>query len=89
MLTKTLLPLPGGRYTRTGWVGEAAAMIVCSCNILSDQDVRAIASNPAYVPPRVAEIYDRLGCSAECGRCARTIKMIIEEAAAAMLSVEP
>jgi bacterioferritin-associated ferredoxin len=70
-----------------GW-GIQAAMIVCSCNILSDQDVRAIASNPAYVPPRVAEIYDRLGCSAECGRCARTIKTIIEEATASTLPVD-
>jgi bacterioferritin-associated ferredoxin len=54
-------------------------MIVCSCNILSDQDVRAIAQDPSYVPPRVAEIYSRLGCNAECGRCARTIKTIIHE----------
>lgn len=60
-------------------------MIVCSCNILSDQDIRAIARDPLYVPPRVAEIYHRLGCSAECGRCARTIKTIINEAAATVL----
>ena len=57
-------------------------MIVCSCNILSDQDIREIATNPDYVPPRLAEIYTRLGCSAECGRCARTIKTIISDAAA-------
>jgi len=56
-------------------------MIVCSCNILSDQDIREIALNPEYLPPRVAEIYGRLGCSAECGRCARTIKTIISDAA--------
>jgi len=30
----------------------------------------------------MAEIYSRLGCNAECGRCARTIKAIINEAAA-------
>jgi bacterioferritin-associated ferredoxin len=57
-------------------------MIVCSCNILSDQDVRAIARDPSYVPPRVAEIYGRLGCNAECGRCVRTIREIIDEATA-------
>jgi bacterioferritin-associated ferredoxin len=57
-------------------------MIVCSCNILSDQDVRALASDPSYVPPRMTEIYNRLGCNAECGRCARTIRAIINEAAA-------
>jgi len=60
-------------------------MIVCSCNILSDEDVRTIAQDPSYVPPRVAEIYSRLGCSAECGRCARTIKTIIDEATATTL----
>ena len=57
-------------------------MIVCSCNILSDRDVREIATNPDYLPPRVAEIYDRLGCKAECGRCARTITTIIRESVA-------
>jgi bacterioferritin-associated ferredoxin len=62
-------------------------MIVCSCNILSDQDIRVIARDPSYVPPRVAEIYRRLGCSAECGRCARTIKAIINEAAATTLKL--
>jgi len=36
----------------------------------------------------VAEIYSRLGCSAECGRCARTIKAIIDEAAAAALPAQ-
>jgi len=33
----------------------------------------------------VAEIYRRLGCNAECGRCVRTIKTIIDEAAATAL----
>jgi bacterioferritin-associated ferredoxin len=54
-------------------------VIVCSCNILSDQDIREIAADPDYVPQRVAEVYRRLGCSAECGRCARTISSIIQE----------
>jgi bacterioferritin-associated ferredoxin len=70
-----------------GWIG-GTFMIICSCNILSDQDIRVIARDPSYVPPRVAEIYSRLGCSAECGRCARTIKTIIDEAAAATLPVQ-
>ena len=65
--------------------GHVAVMIVCSCNILSDQDVRTIARDPSYVPPRVGEIYSRLGCNAECGRCVRTIKTIIDEAVAATL----
>ena len=60
--------------------GHLTVMIVCSCNILSDQDILAIAKDPSYVPPRVAEIYSRLGCSAQCGRCVRTIRTIIDEA---------
>jgi len=60
-------------------------MIVCSCNILSDQDIRVIARDPSYVPPRVSEIYSRLGCNAKCGRCVRTIRTIIDEAVAAKL----
>lgn len=67
-------------------LGRQTVMIVCSCNILSDQDVRVIAQDPSYVPPRVREIYSRLGCNAECGRCVRTIKTIIDEAVSATLS---
>ena len=55
-------------------------MIVCSCNVLSDDDVRAAVSTAADVPRTAREVYGCLGCSAECGRCARTIKSIIDEA---------
>jgi bacterioferritin-associated ferredoxin len=55
-------------------------MIVCSCNVLSDHDVRH-AVNTAHDALRNAkQIYDCLGCTAECGRCARTIRTIIDEA---------
>lgn len=53
-------------------------MIVCSCNVISDQQVRAIT---AERPVRgTSEVYRCLGCSAECGRCARTIRRIMDEA---------
>ncbi len=55
-------------------------MIVCSCNVLSDHDVRSAVSAAEDLPRSAKQIYDCLGCSAECGRCARTIKTIIEEA---------
>jgi bacterioferritin-associated ferredoxin len=52
-------------------------VIVCSCNALSDTEVRsAIAS--ARARPRMSSIYASLGCAAECGRCASTIKTIRE-----------
>jgi bacterioferritin-associated ferredoxin len=58
------------------------SMIVCSCNVLSDQDVRAAVSSEA--PPRsTGQVYGCLGCSAQCGRCARTIRKIMDEALAA------
>ena len=55
-------------------------MIICSCNVLSDDEVRnAVAASD--LPPRTAgEVYGCLGCSPQCGRCARTIKRIMDEA---------
>jgi len=55
-------------------------MIVCSCNVLSDHDVRGVVTD-AKQPPRTAgQVYGCLGCSAQCGRCARTIRQIMNEA---------
>ena len=62
-------------------------MIVCSCNVLSDDDVRAAVSAAADVPRTAREVYGCLGCSAECGRCARTIKRIMTEALGACARV--
>jgi bacterioferritin-associated ferredoxin len=55
-------------------------MIVCSCNILSDHDVRNAVNAADDVLRNAKQVYDCLGCGAECGRCARTIKAIIDEA---------
>jgi bacterioferritin-associated ferredoxin len=55
-------------------------MIVCSCNVLSDHDVRSAVESAQHLPRNAKQIYGCLGCSAECGRCARTIKTIIDEA---------
>jgi bacterioferritin-associated ferredoxin len=57
-------------------------MIVCSCNVLSDDDVRAAVAESDDAVRHAKQIYGCLGCSAECGRCARTIKTIINEACA-------
>jgi bacterioferritin-associated ferredoxin len=54
-------------------------MIVCSCNVLSDQDIRTALK--ANVPIRTAgQVYGCLGCSPQCGRCVRTIRQIMDEA---------
>ena len=55
-------------------------MIVCSCNVLSDRDVRDAVSAADDVVRHAKQVYGCLGCSAECGRCARTIKTIIDDA---------
>jgi bacterioferritin-associated ferredoxin len=55
-------------------------MIVCSCNVLSDHDVRHAVSSADDALRNAKQIYGCLGCSAECGRCARTIKTIIDQA---------
>jgi bacterioferritin-associated ferredoxin len=54
-------------------------MIVCSCNVLSDHDVRTAVTAEAR-PRSPGQVYGCLGCSAQCGRCARTIRKIMDEA---------
>jgi bacterioferritin-associated ferredoxin len=56
-------------------------MIVCSCNVLSDHDVRA-AVHQGGNPRTTGQVYGCLGCSPQCGRCARTIRRIMDEAIA-------
>ena len=55
-------------------------MIVCSCHVLTDHDVRNAVNAAEDLPRSAKQIYGCLGCSAECGRCARTLKTIIDEA---------
>jgi bacterioferritin-associated ferredoxin len=57
-------------------------MIVCSCNVLSDQDVRRALADRSSLQTAL-EVYGCLGCSIQCGRCARTIRRIMDEACAA------
>ena len=52
-------------------------MVVCSCNVFSDTQVRAALANAEA--PRMSQIYASLGCAAQCGRCAPTIKSIMDE----------
>jgi bacterioferritin-associated ferredoxin len=53
-------------------------MIVCSCNVLSDQDVRSVVE--AQARRSTSQVYGCLACSAKCGRCAHTIRRIMDEA---------
>ena len=52
-------------------------MIVCSCNAFSDAQVRSAIANSSC-RPRLSCIYASLGCIAQCGRCAHTLKSIVD-----------
>jgi len=51
-------------------------MIVCSCNLLSDTQVRSAVASGA-TRPRMSYVYAALGCTAQRGRCVRTIKAFL------------
>ena len=55
-----------------------ASMIVCSCNVLSDAQVRSAVADAA--PRSAVRVYGCLGCSPQCGRCIATIRRIMDEA---------
>jgi len=56
-------------------------MIICSCNVFSENEVRTALAR-AVRPPRVSQVYGCLGYARQCGRCARTIKRIVDEVSA-------
>ncbi len=72
----TIFNIDGGASPK----GISVFMIVCSCNVLSDDDVRTAVNVSQDLPRNPKQLYGCLGCSVECGRCARTIKTIIDEA---------
>jgi bacterioferritin-associated ferredoxin len=64
-------------------------MIVCSCNVLSDHEVRDVVTASGSQSLTAHEVYDCLGCSMQCGRCARAIKRILNETLAHCASGAP
>jgi bacterioferritin-associated ferredoxin len=52
-------------------------MIVCSCNVLTDHDVRSAMSGTDELPRTAHQVYGCLGCRVECGRCVATIRKIM------------
>src|SRR4029077_503005 len=57
-----------------------SSMIVCSCNVLSDREIRNVATAARVQPLSAHQVYGCLGCNMRCGRCARTVKQILSEA---------
>lgn len=64
-------------------------MIVCSCNVLSDRQIRSAVSETTAPVRTVGQVYRCLGCSAQCGRCARTIRKLLDDVNASACSVCP
>lgn len=54
-------------------------MIVCSCNTISDRTIRATRDGDPGCAGRVAEVFARLDCRPQCGRCATSIRAILRE----------
>ena len=59
-------------------------MIVCSCNVLSDQEVRE-SVGARNERPSVGAVFRHMGCEAKCGRCARNIVAIVDQHAGGAL----
>ena len=50
-------------------------MYVCSCNVFTDADVRAVAG---LAGDSIAAVYRGLGCRPRCGGCVVTIRKILD-----------
>ena len=53
-------------------------MIVCSCNVFSDGDVRQLIETWPLAAG-TAPVYRGLGHEPQCGRCAPTIRKLLDE----------
>jgi bacterioferritin-associated ferredoxin len=61
-------------------------VIVCSCNVLSCRQIKSTIASDGSGPKTAGEAYDCLGCSPDCGRCARAVRSLLAEARAACAS---
>jgi bacterioferritin-associated ferredoxin len=53
-------------------------MIVCSCNVISDRDVRTCIKPCGASAERARDVFRCLGVSPKCGRCVRNIQALFE-----------
>jgi bacterioferritin-associated ferredoxin len=54
-------------------------MIICSCNVISDHDIRDVVVFADVKLGSTAQGYDCLGCLVQCGLCSRSVRRILEE----------
>ena len=53
-------------------------MILCSCNVISDRDVRACVKPCGASADKARDVFRGLGCAPKCGRCVRNIQAMFE-----------
>ncbi len=58
-------------------------MILCSCNMITDRDVRASVKPCGASADRARDVFKSKGCLPNCGRCVRNIQGLCEREAAA------
>jgi bacterioferritin-associated ferredoxin len=57
------------------------ALIICSCNVLSEAQILATLETEGVPRPRTAgQAYRCLGCAPRCGRCVQTVRALIAKA---------
>ncbi|MBO0345652.1 (2Fe-2S)-binding protein [Roseibium limicola] len=58
-------------------------MIICSCNVLSDKQLRKVAdemrADPQGKVPTPGAVFRRLGCRPKCGNCFPNVVRLIHE----------
>jgi bacterioferritin-associated ferredoxin len=53
-------------------------MILCSCNVISDRDVRACVKPCGASADKARDVFRCLGVAPKCGRCVRKIQSLFE-----------
>ena len=64
-------------------------MIICSCNVISDHDIRGVVGSAGAKPCSAAQVYDCLGCTVQCGQCSRSVNQILQESTATVAAMPP
>ena len=54
-------------------------MIVCSCSIISDHEIRDVVVSADAELCSTAQVYDCLGCAVRCGLCSHSVRQILQE----------
>jgi bacterioferritin-associated ferredoxin len=62
-------------------VSDGREMILCSCNHISDRDVKASVKPCGASAERAREVFRGKGCLPKCGRCVKNIQAFCDREA--------